>query len=73
MISNKNMKVNTDLQKERDTCTFNIEELTNYLDGGVNNTEQRRKIGTYFSNFIVHTYTYLILIYFRNIKSLFMC
>lgn len=37
--------VNMDLQKERAKCTFNIEELTNYLDGGVDMTSNRRRIG----------------------------
>lgn len=37
--------VNLDLQKEREKCTFNIEELTNFLDGGVDKTLNRRKIG----------------------------
>jgi len=39
--------VNEDLRKERTTCTFDQEELTNFIDGGVENTEKRRKIGTY--------------------------
>lgn len=37
--------INKDLQNERDKCTFNTEELTNFLDGGVNKTLARRKIG----------------------------
>lgn len=37
--------VNEDLRKEREKCTFNIEELTNFLDGGVNMTIRRRKLG----------------------------
>lgn len=39
--------VNVDLKKERERCTFNIEELTNFLDGGVNKTLDRRKLGLY--------------------------
>lgn len=38
-------KVNEDLQNERAKCDFNVEELTNYLDGGVKETEDRRKNG----------------------------
>ncbi|XP_053613248.1 probable peroxisomal acyl-coenzyme A oxidase 1 [Plodia interpunctella] len=36
-------KINPDLQRERDKCTFNVTELTNFIDGGVINTEERRK------------------------------
>lgn len=39
------MKVNEDLQKEREKCTFNIEELTHFLDGGADKTFNRRKLG----------------------------
>lgn len=41
------VKVNEDLQKERNKCDFNVEELTNFLDGGVNETEKRKKIGKF--------------------------
>ncbi|CAH2102902.1 unnamed protein product [Euphydryas editha] len=37
-------KVNTDLQNERDKCTFNVEELTNFLDEGSHNTKSRREL-----------------------------
>ncbi|XP_037298571.1 probable peroxisomal acyl-coenzyme A oxidase 1 [Manduca sexta] len=36
-------KVNADLQQERKKCTFNITELTNFIDGGPHMTEERRK------------------------------
>ncbi|XP_028165831.1 probable peroxisomal acyl-coenzyme A oxidase 1 isoform X2 [Ostrinia furnacalis] len=36
-------KVNADLQKERDQCSFNITELTNLIDGGADKTEERKK------------------------------
>ncbi|CAH0592207.1 unnamed protein product [Chrysodeixis includens] len=36
-------KVNPDLQRERDKCSFNITELTNLLDGGPAMTEERRR------------------------------
>lgn len=39
--------INEDLRKERKICTFNLEELTNFLDNGVENTEKRRKFGRY--------------------------
>jgi acyl-CoA oxidase len=37
--------VNADLLKEREKCTFDVEELTNFLDGGVKQTLHRRKLG----------------------------
>lgn len=40
--------VNEDLAKERRSCTFNIEEVTNILDGGKDKTLQRKKIGNCF-------------------------
>lgn len=40
--------VNEDLAKERRACTFNIEEVTNILDGGKDKTLQRKKIGNCF-------------------------
>lgn len=44
-------KVNPDLQRERDKCSFNITELTNLLDGGAAMTEERRRRGNYSSIF----------------------
>lgn len=41
------VKVNEDLQKERNKCDFNVEELTNFLDGGVDETKKRKRIGNY--------------------------
>lgn len=37
--------INEDLLNERKMCTFNKEELTNFLDDGLDNTEKRRKLG----------------------------
>uniref|UniRef100_A0A2S2PYQ1 Putative peroxisomal acyl-coenzyme A oxidase 1 n=1 Tax=Sipha flava TaxID=143950 RepID=A0A2S2PYQ1_9HEMI len=42
--------INEDLRKERTTCTFNLEELTNFLDDGVENTKKRRKLEDFFLN-----------------------
>ncbi|CAG9796949.1 unnamed protein product [Diatraea saccharalis] len=36
--------VNADLLKERKNCSFDIEELTNLIDGGKNQTARRREI-----------------------------
>lgn len=44
-MSSKTLKVNVDLQNERNRCNFNKEELTNYLDGGVESTIERRRLG----------------------------
>ena len=38
--------MNPDLQKERKTCTFGIEDMTYILDGGDYITKRRREIGT---------------------------
>ncbi|XP_041975186.1 probable peroxisomal acyl-coenzyme A oxidase 1 [Aricia agestis] len=36
------MAVNTDLKNEREKCTFKLEELINYIDGGPEKTKERR-------------------------------
>jgi len=36
---------NPDLKRERTNCPFDKEEVTNLLDGGVELTEDRRKLG----------------------------
>ncbi|CAG9581083.1 unnamed protein product [Danaus chrysippus] len=36
-------KINADLQKERDSCSFNVTELTNLIDGGIEKTAERKK------------------------------
>ncbi|VVC95919.1 unnamed protein product [Leptidea sinapis] len=38
------VKINPDLQKERDSCTFNTEELTNFFDAGDKYTRKRREL-----------------------------
>lgn len=38
-------KVNEDLQKERDKCSFDVAELTHLIDGGQEKTLDRRKKG----------------------------
>lgn len=39
------MEVNPDLAMERAKCSFNILEVTHIIDGGEQNTLQRKKIG----------------------------
>lgn len=41
----KNLKVNSDLAKERRSGTFDPQELTYIIDGSQEKTEQRRRIG----------------------------
>lgn len=38
-------KINPDLLKERQKCTFNTWELTHLLDGGKEKTEERKVRG----------------------------
>lgn len=38
-------KVNADLQRERDKCTFNVTELINLIDGGEDKTAERKSRG----------------------------
>lgn len=40
--------VNKDLQKERDGCTFSIQELTEFIDGGTEKTKTRKERGMFF-------------------------
>ena len=42
-------KENPDLKKERQSCSFNKEELTNLIDGGPNQTNDRRQLGIMLS------------------------
>ncbi|XP_015119156.1 probable peroxisomal acyl-coenzyme A oxidase 1 [Diachasma alloeum] len=42
--------INEDLQRERDNCTFDPEELTHTLDGGPEKTAARREREQYFLN-----------------------
>lgn len=48
-----NKEVNKDLVKERKNATFEITELTNFLDGNKEKTDRRKELGDYlFSLFI---------------------
>lgn len=58
---------NEDLQKERDKCTFDVTELTHFLDGGPEKTKERKELGklqikkkcwSSFVNVIVFVYFY---------------
>lgn len=39
--------MNPDIQKERQNATFNVEKLTNILDGSPEKTKRRREIGEF--------------------------
>lgn len=47
------LTINEDLRKERTMCSFDLEELTNVLDDGVEKTELRRKMGRYLTKIYV--------------------
>lgn len=38
-------KCSEDLQKEREKCTFDTTEFTNFLDGGPEKTKERKERG----------------------------
>lgn len=42
------VKVNADLLKERANATFDIQELTHFLNGGKHVTALKKKIGKFF-------------------------
>lgn len=42
-----NKEVNKDLVKERKNATFEIVELTNFLDGNKEKTNRRKELGDY--------------------------
>ncbi|KAJ2940647.1 hypothetical protein O0L34_g14754 [Tuta absoluta] len=44
------VKVNEDLQKERNGCSFNVEELTYFLDGSAKETTERRQLDSKILN-----------------------
>lgn len=53
--------VNEDLRNERMKCTFNQEELTNFIDGGAENTDRKRKIGILYYILHCHNIFYVII------------
>lgn len=48
LAGTKDIDVNPDLQKERANCPFDLDEITNILDGGKENTEKRRQFEKFF-------------------------
>lgn len=53
-------EINKDLQNERKKCTFNIEELTEFVYGGPEKTQERIERGksllVYFVCFVEYVY-----------------
>ena len=47
MERNTSWNINPDLAKERENCPFDLEEVTNLLDGGKEETENRRRFRTF--------------------------
>lgn len=48
-------RVNEDLLKERRKCTFDVEELTHFIDGGEQATKDRREVGMYVIYLFVYS------------------
>lgn len=69
-----NQTINEDLQKERNMRTFNLEELTNFLNGGVQNTERKRKLGmlrVHVTIIIICKLVLRVIIYLTNFSEHF--
>ncbi len=45
--------MNPDIMKERQNATFDVEKLTNILDGGPEKTKRRREIGKFELFFLI--------------------
>lgn len=58
------MTVNTDLAKERANASFDVENLTNFIDGGVEGTKRRR----YLRKFYFYIY-FELSIHYLNLAS----
>ncbi|XP_028156323.1 probable peroxisomal acyl-coenzyme A oxidase 1 [Ostrinia furnacalis] len=50
MANHRSVEINADLVKERSKCSFDLEELTNLIDGGKKKTKQRRQMEDYALN-----------------------
>ncbi|CAH2989665.1 unnamed protein product [Chilo suppressalis] len=50
MSNKETTEINADLLKERRNCSFDVEELTNVIDGGKVQTDKRREIENLFLN-----------------------
>lgn len=50
-------EVNKDLVKERKNATFEIVELTNFLDGNKEKTNRRKELGDYLLSLFSHYYS----------------
>ena len=50
MKRTNNTYCHPDLIKERSNCRFNQEEITNIIDGGIEKTKLRKKLGEYLNS-----------------------
>lgn len=64
-------KVNKDLLQERSKCTFNVEELIHFLDGGEEMTLERKRRGKTKYNLTVYYWERTIPVYFKIYDLLF--
>ena len=63
MDRHSSLNVNPDLAEERENCPFDLEEVTNLLDGGKEETENRRKFEQFlFSKIKVCKFTSMLTI-----------
>lgn len=46
------VKINPDLIRERKKCTFDLNELTNLIDGGKDFTVERKRFGKFCNSLI---------------------
>lgn len=56
---NKGTKINPDLVREREKCTFRIEELTNYIDGSQEATAERHARGKHLFQVFRNKFVYV--------------
>lgn len=65
-------KVNEDLQKERQKCTFDNLELTYYLDGGVEKYKDRKERGLKKKTFLLFSFLEFILKFYVVLDCVFL-
>ena len=56
-------EVNKDLVKERKNATFEIVELTNFLDGNKEKTNRRKELGNYQLLLLFSFCTFCLMLY----------
>ena len=61
-------QINSDLQKERNTATFEVEPLKYYLNGGIDKYKQKVEIGEYLI-MVLYNQDYLENVYIFSING----